>query len=125
MRSSPDRIILGEMKDEVAAAFLEALNTGHHGGMATVHANSAVEALKRFELLVMRAGMQMPLNEIRSRVATTIHAVVHLRKFAGQRELTEVALLSGYSEQDQQYQTTAVYKLPASHQQVSAWQRAA
>jgi pilus assembly protein CpaF len=97
MRSSPDRIILGEMKDEVAAAFLEACNTGHEGCMATVHANSGRKALQRMEILVLRAGLGWPIEAIRQTIAMTINGVVHLKKAStGQRVVTEVVEILDY-----------------------------
>jgi len=111
MRSSPDRIIAGELKDETAANFLEAANTGHHGCMATTHANSSYESLARVELLTLRAGLGWPLPAIRQQVASTIHAVVHLRKRNGRRELNEVARIVGYDHSVERYKLELVHSV--------------
>lgn len=90
MRYSPRRIILGEMKDKVAADFLEACNTGHEGCMSTLHANSAGDALARLELLALRAGLDWPLEAIRQQISQVIHCVVQLKLVGGKRRLVEL-----------------------------------
>lgn len=111
MRSSPDRILLGEMKDEVAAAFLEAANTGHHGMAATTHANSSLRGLDRVELLTLRAGLGWPLEAIRQTVGSTIDIVVHLRKRDGRRELAEVARVKGYDVATSSYRLDYIWNI--------------
>lgn len=111
LRFSPDRIVLGEMRDEVAAAWLEAGNTGHDGNMATVHASSAYRALERVELLVMRAGLGWPIEAIRHTVATTVDVVIQLKKtHSGDRVIAEIAEVDGF--RDGQYVLKTIFSQP-------------
>lgn len=77
MRFRPDRIILGELDIENTVPFLRLLNTGHGGGMATVHADSAKEALEAVVMNAQLAGMQGPVERWASQ---SIHVVIHLHR---------------------------------------------
>ena len=68
LRLRPDRIIIGEVRGPEALAMLKAWNTGHPGGVATIHANSAVDALRRIEDLVGEASQIIPKRSIASAV---------------------------------------------------------
>ena len=110
VRKSPDRILLGELKGPEAAAFLEAANTGHHGCMASLHCNSAYDALARLEVLTLRAGLDWPLAAIRQQIASTIHVIVHMGKADGMRRLNEVALVRGYDAVTSRYDVEWIYR---------------
>ena len=113
MRSSPDRIILGEMRDEVAAAFIEAANTGHEGSMATVHANTARATLERVEMLTLRAGLGWSIEAIGKAIAIAINVVVHLKKLrTGERVVTEIIEITGYDYAAREYRTNTLYERP-------------
>lgn len=111
MRASPDRILLGEIRGVEAAAFIEAANTGHHGCMASLHCNSAYDALSRLEILVLRAGLGWPLSAIQLQIAATIKMVVHMARVNGRRVLNEVALIRGVSPESGRYLVDLVYQL--------------
>lgn len=96
MRSSPDRIILGELRGEEANDWLEASNTGHPGSAATIHANSANDALKRIGSLIMQAANQMPHEVIQDRIASTVQAVLFIEQRYGVRRLSEIAMVKDY-----------------------------
>ena len=72
LRMRPDRIILGECRGEEAFDMLQAMNTGHEGSMATIHANNPREAISRLEQMVGMAGLPMTIASIRSQIAAAI-----------------------------------------------------
>jgi pilus assembly protein CpaF len=92
LRLRPDRLVVGEFRGAEVLAAVEAMNTGHDGSMATCHANSAVDALRRVETLLMQAAPSWPLVAIRRQVTRSIDAVVHVaRQPHGRRRIVEVA----------------------------------
>ena len=92
LRLRPDRLVVGEFRGTEVLAAVEAMNTGHDGSLSTCHANSAVDALRRVETLLMQAAPTWPLPAIRRQVSRSIDVVVHLeRDRAGQRRVAEIA----------------------------------
>jgi pilus assembly protein CpaF len=89
LRMRPDRIVLGECRGAEVRELLLALNTGHDGGMATVHANAAEHVPARFEALAALAGM--PRSAVAAQAAAALDVVLHLRRRGGQRYLAQVA----------------------------------
>ncbi|MCD2514653.1 P-type conjugative transfer ATPase TrbB [Comamonas endophytica] len=92
MRLRPDRILVGEVRDGAALALLKAWNTGHPGGAATVHANSAAAGLIRLEQLVAEAT-QAPMQSL---IAEAIDLIVSIGKESGKRRVQEVVLVEAY-----------------------------
>lgn len=91
LRLRPDRIIIGEVRDGSALDLLKAWNTGHPGGLATIHANSAAEALTRLEDLIGEVTQRIPYRAI----AQAIHLVVFIERTATGRRVREVSRLVG------------------------------
>ena len=92
LRMRPDRLVVGEVRGGEALDLLQALNTGHAGCLATVHANGPADALHRLETLVLLAGVGLPLAAVRAQLASAVDAVVHLARGAdGERRITAVA----------------------------------
>jgi pilus assembly protein CpaF len=92
----PDRIIVGEVRGAEALDMLQAMNTGHDGGMCTVHANSPRDALSRLETMVLMAGTELPSRAVREQIVSAIHIVVHVRRFDdGVRRIESVAEITG------------------------------
>ena len=92
LRMRPDRLVVGEFRGAEMVELLVALNTGHEGGAATMHANSAADVPARFAALGALAGL--PAAAVTSLVASAIDVVVHLRRGrGGRREVAEIALL--------------------------------
>ncbi|CUH91606.1 CpaF family protein [Herbinix luporum] len=93
LRMRPDRIIVGEVRDEAAIDMLQALNTGHDGSLSTGHANSPSDMLSRLESLVL-LGADIPLMAIRRQIASAIDIIVHLGRLRDKSrrvlEITEV-----------------------------------
>jgi pilus assembly protein CpaF len=91
LRMRPDRIIVGEVRGPEALDLLLALNTGHEGGLSTLHADGAAEALDRLATMALLAGGGLPLDAVRAHVAASIDAVVHVaRRPGGARRVVEV-----------------------------------
>ena len=80
LRLRPDRIIIGELRGAEAFSFLRAINTGHPGSIATLHADSPSMALEQLKLMVMQADLGIPPDEIRKYIMTIIDIVVQLKK---------------------------------------------
>jgi len=92
MRLRPDRIIVGEVRGAEALALLKAWNTGHPGGVTTVHANSAAAALTRLESLVQEAGVSAQPRL----VADAIDVVIFMARTADGRRVEDVARVAGF-----------------------------
>jgi pilus assembly protein CpaF len=96
LRMRPERIILGECRGEEAFDMLQAMNTGHEGSMATIHANNPREAISRLEQLIGMAGMPMTVASIRGQIASAIRVIVQLSRLSdGKRKVTSIAEITG------------------------------
>jgi pilus assembly protein CpaF len=96
LRMRPDRIIVGEIRDEAALDMLQAMNTGHDGSMTTAHSNSPRDTLSRMETMVMMAGMELPVRAIREQVSSAIDLVVHEERMRdGTRKVVNITEVSG------------------------------
>jgi pilus assembly protein CpaF len=96
LRMRPDRIILGECRGEEAFDMLQAMNTGHEGSMATIHANAPREAVSRLEQMIGMAGLPMTIASIRGQIAAAIRVIVQLQRLAdGKRRVTSIAEITG------------------------------
>lgn len=100
LRMRPDRIIVGEVRGSEAFDMLQAMNTGHEGSLTTVHANSPRDSLHRIENMVMMAGFDLPVRTIREHIASALHLVIQIARFAdGSRRLTHVTEITGMESQ--------------------------
>jgi pilus assembly protein CpaF len=96
LRMRPDRIIVGEIRDEAALDMLQAMNTGHDGSMTTCHSNSPRDTLARIETMALMAGMELPIRAIREQLASAIDVVVHQERLRdGTRKVVNVTEVSG------------------------------
>ena len=94
LRMRPDRIVVGEVRGGETLDMLQAMNTGHEGSLATVHANSAFDALGRLETLASMSELELPVATIRDQVNSAIDLVIHLeRGIDGTRRVSEIAAL--------------------------------
>ncbi len=107
LRLRPDRIIVGEVRGAEVLDMLKAWNTGHPGGLATVHANSARGALYRIEQLVQEAVVTVP----RRLIAEAIDILVFLEGRGSARKVREVARVEGL-DADGDYALATVFPLP-------------
>ncbi len=96
LRMRPDRVILGEVRGEEAFDMLQAMNTGHEGSMATIHANNPREAVTRLEQMVAMSSMRLPAEAVRGQIASAVHMVVQVMRLAdGKRRLMSVTEITG------------------------------
>ncbi len=96
LRMRPDRVILGEVRGEEAFDMLQAMNTGHEGSMATIHANNPRDALTRLENMVGMAGTNMSEGSVRAQIASAVRIFVQLSRLSdGTRRLTSVSEITG------------------------------
>lgn len=96
LRMRPDRIIVGEVRGGEALDMLQAMNTGHDGGMTTLHCNSPRDALARVETMVLMAGADLPHRAIREQMASAIHLIIHQDRMRdGSRKVTQVTEVQG------------------------------
>jgi type IV secretion system protein VirB11 len=92
MRLRPDRIIVGEVRDGAALTLIKAWNTGHPGGVATIHANSAASALTRLEQLVAEVSA-MPMREV---IGEAVDLIVAIARTPTGRRVTEILHVENY-----------------------------
>ncbi len=106
LRLRPDRIPIGEVRGSEALDLLKAWGTGHPGGIGTIHAGSAIGALRRLEQLIQEAVVTVP----RALVAETIDVIAVLSGRGSQRQLSELSFVQGL-DADGDYQITSVFEL--------------
>jgi type IV secretion system protein TrbB len=110
LRLRPDRIIVGEVRGGEALDMLKAWNTGHPGGIATVHANSALSALYRIEQLVQEAVASVP----RPLIADAIDLIVFIAGRGFSRRVETIASVAGLNP-DGSYRLADITQ-PSEHQ---------
>lgn len=101
LRLRPDRIPIGEVRGAEALDLLKAWGTGHPGGIGTIHANSAIGALRRLEQLVQEAVVTVP----RALIAETIDLIAVLSGRGAARRLAEITLVDGLDPVTGDYST--------------------
>jgi pilus assembly protein CpaF len=118
LRGIPDRIIVGEIRGGEALGFLKAANTGHPG-LATLHANSALDSLERWEDMVIEGSTALPIEAIRRRIAKARPCVIFMEQVSRDGRLlptlTEIIEVTGYEQGA--YQTAAIYSLPTQSEE--------
>lgn len=108
LRMRPDRIIIGECRGAEALDMLQAMNTGHDGSLTTLHANSPRDALQRLEVMVLMAGLDLPLAAIRQQIGSAVDVIIQIaRSGSGARQVTAITELSGL--EGQQFQLTPIF----------------
>lgn len=96
LRMRPDRIILGEARGGEVLEMLQAMNTGHDGGMASVHANGVRDALARLETMVTYSELSVPLLTVRKMIASAIDIITYQERLQdGTRKMLKVAEVAG------------------------------
>ncbi len=99
LRMRPDRIIIGEVRGEEAFDMLQAMNTGHEGSMATIHANTARDAIMRLESMVAMTGMTLPERTVRQQISSAITIVVQISRMSdGTRKVMSISEITGMEE---------------------------
>jgi pilus assembly protein CpaF len=96
LRMRPDRIIVGEVRSGETLDMIQAMNTGHHGSITTVHSNTPRDAIARLETMAMMAGLDMPLLAIRRQIASAVNLIIHISRLTdGSRKITHITEVSG------------------------------
>ena len=96
LRMRPDRIILGEVRGGEALDMLQAMNTGHEGSMATIHANTPRDALTRLENMISMAAASLPSKAMRQQISSAIGVVVQVARLTdGKRKVMSVTEITG------------------------------
>ena len=108
LRMRPDRIVVGEVRGAEALDMLQAMNTGHDGSLSTGHGNSPKDMLTRLETMVLM-GMSMPVDAIRTQIASAIDIIVHLaRQRDKSRKVVQIAEVGNY--QNGEIELTPLFK---------------
>ncbi len=111
LRANPDRIILGELRGGEALDLLKSWNTGHPGGVTTLHANFARSALTRFETMILESKDAANLNilAVRSYVAEAVNIVVQIDRKCGEKpKIKEIIRVENYLDNEGNYIITKV-----------------
>ena len=96
LRMRPDRIILGEVRGGEALDMLQAMNTGHEGSMATIHANTPRDALTRLENMISMAAASLPSKAMRQQISSAIGVVLQVARLTdGKRKLVSLQEVTG------------------------------
>ncbi|PJF34180.1 MAG: hypothetical protein CUN57_00210, partial [Phototrophicales bacterium] len=111
LRMRPDRLVVGECRSGEALDMLQAMNTGHDGSLTTVHANSPRDAVARLETLCMMAGMDLPVEVIRSQIASAVHLFIQQARLKdGSRKVVQITELQGMEGSRVTLQDIFLYK---------------
>jgi pilus assembly protein CpaF len=96
LRMRPDRVILGEVRGPEALDMLQAMNTGHEGSLATIHANTARDALARLENMVSMAGVNLTARAIRQQICSAITVILQATRLTdGTRKVVSMQEITG------------------------------
>ena len=96
LRMRPDRIILGEVRGPEALDMLQAMNTGHEGSFATIHANTPRDAIARMENMVSMAGANLTLQAIRQQISSAINMIIQVSRLTdGSRKIMSIQEVTG------------------------------
>ncbi|HZG03375.1 MAG TPA: CpaF family protein [Streptomyces sp.] len=101
LRMRPDRIIVGEVRGGETLDMLQAMSTGHDGSLATVHANSAEDALMRLQTLASMSEVKVPFEALRDQINSALDVIVQLSRYPdGSRRISEIAVLDSRGRQE-------------------------
>jgi len=96
LRMRPDRIIVGEVRGEEAIDMLQAMNTGHDGGMTTIHANTPRDALARLETMIAMANLRISDKAMRQQICSAINLILQVSRLSdGTRKVMSVSEVIG------------------------------
>ncbi|MBB1088713.1 Flp pilus assembly complex ATPase component TadA [Lysobacter sp. SG-8] len=116
LRMRPDRIVVGECRGGETLDMLQAMNTGHEGSLTTAHANSPRDAISRIEVMVLMAGMELPMAVVREQIASAVDLIVHQRRFpCGSRKVTHITEITGIESGTIQLQDIFHFRVRTHH----------
>lgn len=115
LRHRPDRIIMGEIRDECGYDLLQAMNTGHGGTLSTLHADSALDALDRLADMALSARTNLDQQFIRSQTGRAVDFVLYCeRDSSGRRRVRELVRVLGYDHTAQSFEVEELYRAPSA-----------
>jgi len=96
LRMRPDRIVVGECRGAESLDMLQAMNTGHEGSLATIHANTPADAISRLAAMCLMAGTELPMSVLVDMISSAVHLFIQLTRFAdGKRRVTYITEVTG------------------------------
>jgi pilus assembly protein CpaF len=96
LRMRPERIVVGECRSGETLDMLQAMNTGHDGSMTTVHSNSPRDCISRLETLVLMAGVDLPIQVVRTQIGKALNLIVQVNRMRdGSRKITYITEVQG------------------------------
>lgn len=99
LRMRPDRVVVGEVRGAEVIDMLQAMNTGHEGSMATIHANSPRECLYRIEMLAGFAGFQGSEDSLRRQIASALDFIIQIGRLPnGKRRILSITEVTGMGD---------------------------
>src|SRR5881296_422848 len=99
LRMRPDRIIVGEVRGPETLDMLQAMNTGHEGSLATIHANSPRDAISRLSAMCLMGSTELPTYVLREMISSAVHLIIQIARFAdGTRKVTAISEIAGRDE---------------------------
>jgi pilus assembly protein CpaF len=114
LRMRPDRLVVGECRGPEALDMLQAMNTGHAGSLSTVHANSARDALRRLEIMVLMGGIELPVSALRQQIASAVDLVIQIARLPdGRRAVISINEVTGID--DDVLQMSALFEYSNNH----------
>jgi pilus assembly protein CpaF len=110
LRLRPDRIVVGEVRGGEALDLLQAMNTGHSGSLATIHASSPAQTLARLETLTLFSGLDLPIVAIREQVSSAVDMIIQAARLQdGSRKVTHVSQVLPLSPEGR-YRVQDIYR---------------
>ncbi|MDP3541700.1 MAG: ATPase, T2SS/T4P/T4SS family [Elusimicrobiota bacterium] len=92
LRMRPDRIVVGECRGGESLDMLQAMNTGHEGSLATLHANTPTESISRLSAMCLMSGIDLPMNVLIDMISSAVHIFIQITRFAdGKRRVTYIS----------------------------------
>jgi pilus assembly protein CpaF len=111
LRMRPDRIIVGEVRGGETLDMLQAMSTGHDGSLATVHANSAEDALMRLQTLASMSEVEVPFAALQDQINSAVDVIIQLARLAdGSRKIVEISILSSHGRETFQLATASRFE---------------
>lgn len=110
LRMRPDRVVVGECRGGEALDMLQAMNTGHDGSLTTIHANNPRDVVSRLEVLVLMAGMDLPVTAIREQVASAVDMIIQQTRYhCGSRKVSKITEVVGMESGTVQLQDIFIF----------------
>ena len=109
LRMRPDRIVVGECRGGEALDMLQAMNTGHEGSLATIHANTPSDAISRLSAMCLMSGTELPMSVLIDMISSAVHLIVQITRFAdGKRRVTYITEITRQGRR--QVQTQDIFR---------------